>query len=306
MPQDPIVETADVRVDYDGHTAVDGVSLTVQEGELVGVLGTNGAGKTSFLECVEGLRRPSGGRVRVFGLDPFVDRTRVRTHTGIMLQEGGFARDLTVRETIRMWTGVTSGAAPMGDALAALDLASRADVLVKQLSGGERRRLDVVLATITRPRLLFLDEPTTGLDLQSRHAAWELVEALRREGTTILLTTHQLEEAEKLADRLVILHRGRIEVEGTLAHISSGVETTISYSLNGSPRGPDRLSRGAEVAGNRLRIRTSNLQRDLYELLVWAEGEGVALEDLRATTPTLEDVFTAILRRAGDDPEPAT
>lgn len=188
--------------------AVRGVDFSVGRGELFALLGTNGAGKTSTLELLEGLAAPTSGRIRVLGHDPFRERRKVRPRIGVMLQEGGFPSELTPEETLRMWAGCTSGARPVAAALGAVGLERRKDVRVKQLSGGERRRLDLALALLGRPEVLFLDEPTTGPDTEARHETWELVRELRDSGTTIVLTTHYLEEAEELADRLAILHNG--------------------------------------------------------------------------------------------------
>lgn len=298
-----MVGASGVYFSYGDHQALRDVDLRVEQGELLGLLGTNGAGKTTLLECLEGLRRPSSGQVRVFDRDPARDRAATRAQMGIMLQEGGFAGELTVRETAELWRGLTSNSLPVEDALARLFLSDRAEVRVKQLSGGERRRLDVVLATMTQPRLLFLDEPTTGLDTQSRQATWDVIEGLRQAGTTIVLTTHYLDEAERLADRLIILHQGRIEAEGTLEEISSGLEATVTFRIADASALPDDVLGRCEVrpapqrpGDQRVRLQTPSLQEDLLRLLGWAAAAGLTLEELRAGQPTLEDVFMAIVR----------
>lgn len=178
-----VIEVTDLRRVYGGgFEAVRGVSFSVGRGEVFALLGTNGAGKTSTVELLEGLAPPAGGRVRVLGHDPYTERAVVRPRTGVMLQEGGFPSDLTVGETARMWAGCTSGARPEAEALALVGLARRTDVRVKQLSGGERRRLDLALALLGNPEVLFLDEPTTGLDAEGRRDTWELVRELRAGG----------------------------------------------------------------------------------------------------------------------------
>lgn len=192
---DTVIETADLRRHYRGFEAVRGIDLTVARGELFALLGTNGAGKTSTLEVLEGQATPTAGTVRVLGRDPYRERAAVRPRIGVMLQEGGFPTELTVTETARMWAGCTSGARPVAEALELTRLSKRGAVRVKQLSGGERRRLDLALALLGRPEVLFLDEPTTGLDAQSRRETWELIRELKQQGTTVLLTTHYLEEA---------------------------------------------------------------------------------------------------------------
>lgn len=231
-----VIDVTDLRRVYGDKTkgsfeAVRGVGFSVGRGELFALLGTNGAGKTSTVELIEGLAAPAGGRVRVLGHDPYTERDLVRPRIGVMLQDGGFPSELTVTETVRMWAGCTSGARPIGEALEAVGLAKRGKVRVKQLSGGEKRRLDLALALLGRPEVLFLDEPTTGLDAEGRRDTWELVRRLRAEGTTVLLTTHYLEEAEELADRLAILHEGRIAAEGRVDEVVASQPSHISFEL---------------------------------------------------------------------------
>lgn len=279
-----------------GFEAVRGVSFSVREGEIFALLGTNGAGKTSTVELLEGLARPSAGRVRVLGFDPVADRAAVRPRTGVMLQEGGFPAELTVSETARMWAGCTSGARPVQDALAAVGLAGRrAGVRVKQLSGGERRRLDLALALIGRPEVLFLDEPTTGMDPQGRRETWELVHGLRAEGTTVLLTTHYLEEAAELADRLAIMHNGRIITAGTPQQVVAEQPSRIRFVLPPGV-GCAQLPVPATVTdgGDRVEILTGRLQDTLTKLLLWAKESRVELEGLHARSASLEEVFLDI------------
>ncbi|AXK34836.1 ABC transporter ATP-binding protein [Streptomyces armeniacus] len=294
-----VIEAAGVKRRYGaGFEAVRGVSFSVREGEIFALLGTNGAGKTSTVELLEGLAPPSGGRVRVLGMDPYTDRERVRPRTGVMLQEGGFPSELTVTETARMWAGCTSGARQVGEALGRVGLTGRREkVRVKQLSGGERRRLDLALALIGQPEVLFLDEPTTGLDAEGRRETWDLVRALRAEGTTVLLTTHYLEEAEELADRLAIMRSGRIVAAGTAAEVTSARPSRIRFTLPEGV-GPERLplSVRAAVDGRKAEIRTERLQETLTELLLWARELGVGLHGLDARSASLEEAFLDIAR----------
>ncbi|MEU9782282.1 ABC transporter ATP-binding protein [Streptomyces phaeochromogenes] len=300
-----VIEVTDLRRVYGGEfEAVRGVSFSVGRGELFALLGTNGAGKTSTVELLEGLAPPSGGQVRVLGHDPYTERAKVRPHIGVMLQEGGFSSELTVGETVRMWAGCTSGARPEREALALVGLSRRADVRVKQLSGGEKRRLDLACAILGRPEVLFLDEPTTGLDAEGRQETWELVRELRETGTTVVLTTHYLEEAEELADRLAILHAGRIAVTGTPAEVTASQPSRISFEL---PAGyfpgdlPPLASLGItghEMEGRTLRLRTLELQRAATELLVWAQRTGVELRGLDIRSGSLEEAFLRIAREA--------
>ncbi|MFG2333640.1 ABC transporter ATP-binding protein [Streptomyces sp. NPDC048604] len=285
-----------------GFEAVRGISFTVPRGEIFALLGTNGAGKTSTVELLEGLARPTGGTVRVLGHDPYAERAAVRPRIGMMLQEGGFPSDLTVAETVRMWAGCTTNARPAGEALDMVGLDHRARVRIKQLSGGERRRLDLALALLGRPEVLFLDEPTTGLDAEGRRDTWELVHRLRESGATVLLTTHYLEEAESLADRLAIMHRGRIVTAGTPAEVTAARPARIRFTLP-EGTGHERLPLGLRAAadGRRVEIRTHELQDALAELLGWAADAGVRLEGLDARSASLEEAFLEIASRADDD-----
>ncbi|MFI7408074.1 ABC transporter ATP-binding protein [Streptomyces sp. NPDC049627] len=302
-----VIEVTDLRRVYGGgFEAVRGITFSVARGEVFALLGTNGAGKTSTVELLEGLARPAGGHVRVLGHDPYAERAAVRPRTGVMLQEGGFPSELTVAETARMWAGCVSGARPEGEVLELVGLAGKSGVRVKQLSGGERRRLDLGLALLGDPEVLFLDEPTTGLDVEGRRDTWELVRQLRDAGTTVLLTTHYLEEAEELADRLAILHKGRIAAGGTPAEVTASQPSRISFELPEGyflgdlpPLGELGVS-GHRVDGRLVRLRTHQLQRAATRLLVWAEKAGVELRGLDVRSASLEEAFLGIAREAAD------
>ncbi|MGW8504066.1 ABC transporter ATP-binding protein [Streptomyces sp. CLCI03] len=293
---DTVIEVDGLRRGYaGGFEAVRGLSFSVARGEIFALLGTNGAGKTSTVELLEGLAAPSEGRVRVFGLDPYTRRAEVRPRTGVMLQEGGFPSDLSVTETVRMWGGVTSGARPAAEVLELVGLAARSSVRVKQLSGGERRRLDLALALLGRPEVLFLDEPTTGMDPEGRRDTWALVRALRDQGTTVLLTTHYLEEAEELADRLAILHEGELVLSGSPAEVTATRPARIRFTLPAEvPAARLPLTLRAAADGQRVEIRTDRLQGDLAELLDWARECDVELAGLDARTASLEEAFLEI------------
>ncbi|MFF7970356.1 ATP-binding cassette domain-containing protein [Streptomyces sp. NPDC007905] len=298
-----VIEVTDLRRVYGGgFEAVRGIEFSVARGEIFALLGTNGAGKTSTVELLEGLAAPAGGRVRILGHDPYRERAAVRPRTGVMLQEGGFPSDLTVAETARLWAGCTSGARPEAEVLELVGLGRRSGVRVKQLSGGERRRLDLALALIGDPEVLFLDEPTTGLDAEGRRETWQLVRHLRNAGTTVLLTTHYLEEAEGLADRLAILHEGRIAASGTPAEVTAGRPARISfelpegYFLGDLPPLADLGVCGHELADRVVRLRTRELQRTITRVLTWAERAGVELRGLDARSASLEEAFLGIAR----------
>lgn len=294
--RDTAIEVADLRCIYGDFEAVTDVGFSVGRGELFALLGTNGAGKTTTMEVLEGHRAPASGRVRVLGRDPRAERSEVRKHVGIMLQESGFAGDLTVAETIRMWRSMITGAGRSSDALERVGLGQRADVRTKQLSGGEKRRLDLALATLGQPEVLFLDEPTTGLDPESRAETWQVVRDLLERGTTVLLTTHYLEEAERLADRLAIMHEGRLAVSGSLVEVLEAEQAVISFAmpdaelppLRGTVPEPGRRS-GPAV------IRTPRLQDDLSTLLRWADDHGITLSQLRAQHASLDEVFSRVV-----------
>ncbi|MDJ0344999.1 ABC transporter ATP-binding protein [Streptomyces sp. H10-C2] len=293
-----VIDVTGLRRRYDGQfEAVRGVTFTVGRGELFALLGTNGAGKTSTVELLEGLARPSGGQVRVLGSDPYRERARVRPRIGVMLQEGGFPSDLTVAETARMWAGCTTGARPVGEALEMVGLGARHKVRVKQLSGGERRRLDLSMALLGRPEVLFLDEPTTGLDAEGRYETQRLVRELRDQGTTVLLTTHYLEEAGDLADRLAIMRDGQIVASGTPAEVTASRPARIRFTLpDGVTAAELPLSVPSAAEGRRIEVRTDRLQEHLLELLTWARHKDVQLIGLDARAASLEEAFMDIAK----------
>ncbi|MFD8633994.1 ABC transporter ATP-binding protein [Streptomyces sp. NPDC059533] len=303
MTTDTVIQAEGLRRGYaGGFEAVRGVSFSVARGEVFALLGTNGAGKTSTVELLEGLAAPSGGRVRVFGLDPYARRAEVRPRTGVMLQEGGFPSDLSVAETLRTWSGVTTGARPASEVLELVGLAARSSVRVKQLSGGERRRLDLATALLGRPEVLFLDEPTTGMDPEGRRDTWALVRGLRDQGTTVVLTTHYLEEAEELADRLAILHEGEIVLSGRPAEVTASRPSRIRFTLpDGVPAARLPLALHAASDGPRVEIRTDRLQQDLAELLGWARESGVELAGLDARSASLEEAFLEIAQNRREE-----
>ena len=287
-------------------TAVDGISFHVREGEVYGLLGTNGAGKTSTLEILEGLAPATSGSVSVLGMDPRKDRAKVRAHTGTMLQSGGLPTQLTVAETIRMWAGTCSNPMVPDQALAAVDLTHRAKVKVGSLSGGEQRRLDLACALVGQPSILFLDEPTTGLDPESRRRVWALLEDLKARGVTMILTTHYLEEAERLCDRIGIMHRGNIVLEGSLRDIVATEASVISFKIGEKPDATGASAElslpalaGAQVtrSGSTYEVRTDHLQEHSLAILQWAQSERLALRDFSATPASLETVF---MRVAGE------
>lgn len=298
-----VIEVSDLSRTYGkgekSYTAVHNSNFQVHRGEVFGLLGTNGAGKTSTLEMMEGLAAPSSGTVRINGLDPVTDRATLRPELGIMLQSGGLPSQLTVQETLAMWQGTCSQPRSINEVLVDVDLTHRTDVKVGSLSGGEQRRLDLACALLGDPSVLFLDEPTTGLDPESRRHTWQLLRNLKDRGVTMVLTTHYLEEAEFLADRLAIMDQGRIAVEGTLHELVARVTSKISFTADShTPQLPHLV--GAEVVrdNTHVTISTDQLQTHTLELLRWAEDKGVRLADFAARPATLESVFMDIAGHA--------
>ncbi|HHW82453.1 MAG TPA: ABC transporter ATP-binding protein [Actinomycetales bacterium] len=305
-----VIEATGVRRTYGkGATAfeaVRGIDLSLRKGELLAILGVNGAGKTSLLEVLEGMAPATAGSIEVFGKDPHRQRAQVRPRTGIMLQDAGFAGDLTVGETLTMWHGTLGNARPVEEAMDLVELSHRSGVRVKSLSGGERRRLDLAMATLGRPELLFLDEPTTGLDPASRERTWELVRAMLEGGTTVLLTTHYLEEAERLADRVVIMAEGVVAREGTVASIVAEEPAAITFAPTAMERlaaselaGLPGLAESPRVGRTEVELASSDLQETLTALLLLARDRGARLEALDARSASLERAFLSVSNAAG-------
>ncbi|ASO18665.1 ABC-2 type transport system ATP-binding protein [Actinoalloteichus hoggarensis] len=296
MTTTPVIEVERLNLKYGDFHAVRDLSFQVRRGELYALLGTNGAGKTSTLETIEGHRKATSGTVRVFGQSPR-DRPAVRPRMGVMLQESGFAPDLTVRESVRLIGALTGRADTVDRVLDVVGLTRKAATTVSQLSGGEKRRLDFATAVYGSPELLFLDEPTTGLDIQSRDDLWAAVDRLRSAGATIVLTTHYLEEAQQRADRVGLMHRGAFHQEGTVAELTRTLPSVISFLLPAATPAVRLPLPAAREDDGRFVIRTPDRQRDLYLLLRWAREHAVELQELEAGPTRLDDVFRAI----GDD-----
>jgi ABC-2 type transport system ATP-binding protein len=291
MPSTPVIDVERLNLKYDDFHAVKDLSFQVERGELYALLGTNGAGKTSTLEIIEGHRRPTSGTVRVFGQSPR-DRRAVRPRMGIMLQESGFSPDLTVKESVRLIGKLTQRADTVERVLGVVDLTRKAGTKVSQLSGGEKRRLDFATAVYGKPELVFLDEPTTGLDIQSRDDLWNAVDNLREDGSTVVLTTHYLEEAQQRADRIGLMHKGSFHQEGTVSELTKTLPAAIRFVLPAPvPALPLHVTREAD---GKFLVETFDLQKDLFTLLGWAHDHAVELGDLEAGPTRLDDVFRAI------------
>jgi ABC-2 type transport system ATP-binding protein len=291
MSTTPVIEVERLNVTYGDFHAVKDLSFHVRRGELYALLGTNGAGKTSTLETIEGHRTATSGTVRVFG-QRAGDRAAVRPRMGIMLQESGFTPDLTVAESVRLIGTLTQRADQVERVLDIVDLTRKANTKVSQLSGGEKRRLDFATAVYGTPELIFLDEPTTGLDIQSRDHLWSTVDRLRENGATVVLTTHYLEEAQQHADRIGLMHRGTFHREGTVAELTRTLPSVLRFGLpTPAPALPLQAKRESD---GRYLVETFGLQKDMSTLLHWAEDHDLELRDLEAGPTRLDDVFRAI------------
>jgi ABC-2 type transport system ATP-binding protein len=282
---------------YGDFDAVRGISFEIAPGEIFGFLGPNGAGKSTTIEILEGYRSRTGGDAWVLGTDPAKPTRAWRDRIGLVLQESELEPTLTVRETIRMFAGFYSKPRPVDDVIALVGLEDKADARVGGLSGGQKRRADVAVALIGDPDLVFLDEPTTGFDPTARRDAWNMIEGLKSLGKTVFLTTHYMDEAQHLADRVVIIARGKVVAEGKpdeLGAAGHAGATVVCFRL---PSGYKSDQIGAEVdakvevSGGVASFEADRPQRALYRLTGWAEREGIELEDIEVRRPSLEDVF---------------
>jgi len=297
---DPVLEVEGLRKSYGDLVAVDGVSFSIERGETFGILGPNGAGKTTTLEIVEGLRAPDSGRITLLGLDAVRMSSAVQDRIGVQLQSQALWPELTVEETLRTFAALFRRRAPLERLLARFTLEEKRRSLVKDLSGGQKQRLSVAVALVNDPDIVFLDEPTTGLDPQARHNLWDLVQDIRDEGKTVILTTHYMEEAETLCDRVAIMDCGRIEALDTPRNLilnldfDSTIECAFASSVD-----EDRLL--ALPAVRRL-IRndgsdilfTSDVSQTLSALSAITDAR---LLNLQVRTATLEDVFISMTGR---------
>jgi ABC-2 type transport system ATP-binding protein len=269
------VAVGDLRKSYGGHEALRGISFEIREGEVFSLLGPNGAGKTTTIEILEGYRHRDGGDVSVLGVDPARASNAWRGRIGIVLQSSAMYETLTVRESLGLFAGYYQRPRPVDEVVSVIGLEEKRDSLVRKLSGGQRRRLDFGLALVGDPELIFLDEPTTGFDPAARRNAWQTIRSLQELGKTILLTTHYLDEAEQLADRVAVLRDGRIVATGTPADLTRTPATEIRYREN-----------GREVV-----LRTETPTRALAELTARAVEQGRELEGLEVRRPSLEEVY---------------
>ncbi|HTC58992.1 MAG TPA: ABC transporter ATP-binding protein [Solirubrobacteraceae bacterium] len=277
---DPAIEVHDLHKRYGEFEAVRGIDIEVRRGEVFGLLGPNGAGKTTTVEILEGYRERSAGEVSVLGHDPATRELALRKRIGIVLQSSGIYSQLTPREALRHWASFYPHPRDVEEVLGLMGLQEKADVHTRKLSGGQLRRLDFALALVGDPELIFLDEPTTGFDPQARRAAWETIRSLRSLGKTILLTTHYLDEAQALADRVAIVKDGRVLAIGPPrelgAHPPGAAHYTVTYR---------------NASGELVELQTDDPTRTLHELTSDALARGERLDELNVGRPSLEDVY---------------
>jgi ABC-2 type transport system ATP-binding protein len=297
-----VIEVAHLRKQYGADTAVADVSFTVGEGEIFGILGPNGAGKTTTVECVAGLRRPDGGTVCVLGLDPQRDRDALRQVLGVQLQESGLPDKLTVREALALFASFYDRPAATGPLLDRLGLRDKAGARYKNLSGGQKQRLAIALAMVGNPRVVVLDELTTGLDPHARRDAWELVEQIRAEGVTVVLVTHFMEEAERLCDRVALIDSGRVVAVDTPAGLAGRAGQAQRMRFRPSAPLEEELLRALPEVGTvtwhgpQVEITgTGNLVQAVTSLLA---RRHIIAADLRVEQATLDDAFIALTGHA--------
>jgi len=297
VPPMPAIEVSGLVVRYGDVTAVDGVTFSADSGTVVALLGPNGAGKTSTVETLEGYRRPSAGEVRVLGLDPGRDHKALVARMGVMLQSGGVYPGMSPRDVLRLFAAYYDNPEPPDELLARVGLDAVASTSWRRLSGGEQQRLSLALALVGRPDVAFLDEPTAGIDPQGRLVIREVVRGLRDQGVCVLLTTHELAEAERLADHIVIVDHGRVVAEGTPEELRTtpGASPEIRF---GAPPGLDTSSLsqriGATVrehAAGEYQVDAAGTPTIIAALTAWLAEHDLPLGDLRAGRQSLEDVF---------------
>lgn len=303
------VDVSDLTIRYrkgsESFTAVDGLSITMNAGEITSVLGPNGAGKTSTIEACEGFRRPDSGKIRVFGLDPRTDAAELRPRVGVMLQEGGAWLGVRAGELLRYIASLHAHPLDVPVLLERLGLAEHSKTTFRRLSGGQRQRLCLAMAIVGRPELVFLDEPTAGMDPHVRQETWELVRELRAGGAAVVLSTHHMDEAHELSDRIHILHRGKLAASGTpgdiLAETSTSqlvIEVTDSGVLDPILTAIPALIAFEEISAGVCRFAVEATPELMAQAAAWCSDNGVPVRGIRIEQPTLEQRFLEITKGA--------
>lgn len=301
VPSGAAIEASGLRKSYGPRVAVEDVSLEVATGQIVALLGPNGAGKTTTIEILEGYRKRDAGQVSVLGVDPETAGSAWRERVGIVLQESQPEPELSVKECLNLYAGYHSRPRDVGELLDLVGLTAHASASVVTLSGGERRRLDVAVALVGDPELLFLDEPTTGFDPSARRQAWQMVRSLRELGKTILLTTHYMDEAEALADDIIVIADGSVVAEGSPQTLGGRDQapTRITFRLPIGTTAPPLPETVVRKTGRRVEIETSTPMAVMQTLITWADRQGLELLDLELRRPRLEDVYLELTEVAG-------
>jgi ABC-2 type transport system ATP-binding protein len=294
------VEVRGLTKSYGDVAAVRGVDMQIRSGEIFALLGPNGAGKTTIVEILEGYRARDGGTVAVLGYDPGRQRHRLKSRIGIVLQSAGVDHYLTVAETISMYSSYYPSPRPVDEVIGLVGLEAKRDARVIKLSGGQQRRLDVAIALAGNPDLLFLDEPTTGFDPSARREAWEVIRSLATLGKTVLLTTHYMDEAQYLADRVAVIAAGRIVAEGPPASLGDRerARVRVRYRLPAGVAPPSGLG-GPRDEDGFTELVPDDLTKALNQLTTWAIAAGVSLDGLEVIRPSLEDVYLALTASPG-------
>lgn len=294
-----VVEVRNLRKRYGEIVAVDGIDFSVEAGEVFALLGPNGAGKTTTVEILEGYRNPDGGSATVLGQDPRTAGPSWRERIGIVLQQSGIEKELTVREALTRLARLYRDPADVETTIGRVGLNEKTDARIKTLSGGQRRRVDMAAAIIGRPEVIFLDEPTTGFDPAARREAWRLVTELTADGATVILTTHYLDEAQHLADRVAVIAGGRIVAEGDPSTLGGRQTRVATIRFRTAGQLPESLSHQAITRKDGwTEIASTRPVETLYALTGWALDNGVPLDGLEMARPSLEDVY---LELAGED-----
>ncbi len=300
---DAAISVQGLRKSYGENEAVAGVDFEVASGEVFGFLGPNGAGKTTTIEILEGYRERSGGEVSVLGVDPATPTRAWRERVGLVLQECELDPLWTVREAISLFARFYEAPRPVEETIELVGLGDKRDARIGSLSGGQKRRADVALGIVGDPELIFLDEPTTGFDPTARRDAWNMIEGLKALGKTVFLTTHYMDEAQHLADRVAILRGGQIVAQGKTEEIAEAIgrSTVVGFAANGGLSVEDirvAVSGTVSTVGDQVEIQTPEPQRDLYRLLTLADQRGAELRELEVRRPNLEDVFLELTRES--------